>query len=113
MSKVKKFIEGSDHDTVKQCDILKHGDWVLKWSPDAKDDTTGFALYHPLDFDPERGGGPLGGLVLAAVYFIMEHGEPDFCKELIAKANELSKQVAEEARQEGLNSNISTSKVLN
>lgn len=96
MTNIKKFIEASEHELVSKEEILKPGDWVLKWDPSTPTDTTGFALFTPKDFDPESGSGPLGGLVLAAVYFLMEHEAKDFAQELISRANRLSKQIAEE-----------------
>jgi len=98
---VKKFLQDEEHDRVKRADILKPGDWILKWNPDAAEDLSGFELYTPSNFDPEHGSGPLGGLILAAVYYLLEHGDRDFPKELISRANELSKEVAEEAKNEG------------
>lgn len=93
---IKKFINTAKSEMVEKEDILKSGDWMLKWDPDAVGDQTGFALFTPKEFDPERGdGAPLGGLILAAVYFILEHGDPSFARELIDKANELSKEVGE------------------
>ena len=94
--KVKKFLDGYDRNPVDKKSIMKSGDWLLKWDPNTPSNTTGFELYTPKDFDPEQGGGPLGGLVLAAVYFLIEHGDLDFTKELIARANELSRQMAKE-----------------
>lgn len=111
---VKKFTEGSKKEEVKKDEILKPGDWVLRWSPDAPEEETGFALYTPKNFDPEEGGGPLGGLILAAVYFILENGDRDFPKELIAKANEISKEMRSKDKEEQSSSMKSpTNRTLN
>ena len=83
---------------MKEDDILKPGDWALCWSPDGQENDTGFSLYTPKSFDPEEGGGPLGGLILAAVFFIMENGDGTFARELIAKANDLSREMAEKKK---------------
>jgi hypothetical protein len=80
-------------------EILQIGDWVLRWSPHAEPGETGFALYTPNEFDPEKGNGPIGGIVLAAVYFILKHGSHDFPQELISKANDLAKELAEQNKQ--------------
>lgn len=84
---------------MKDDSLLKPADWALTWSPEGKDEDTGFALYAPKEFDPEEGGGPLGGLILAAVYFILENGDRSFARDLIAKANDLSKEMAEKKKQ--------------
>ena len=101
---IKKFTIGSDVEVVNKKDILNTGDWLLKWDPNAPDNESGFALFTPGNFDPSKNNGPVGGLVLAAVYFILEHGEQSFARELIARANELSKELElsdkEEERQE-------------
>lgn len=91
MTKVKKFLHGSDHAPVKNTDVVTPNSWVLKWDPASKD--SGFELFTPGSFDPEENSGPLGGLILAAVYFLIEHGELDFPKELISRANALSKEI--------------------
>lgn len=102
MTQVKKFIEASDHELVSQKDVLKPGDWVLKWDPNTPMNTSGFALFTPKNFDPDSCNGPLGGLVLAAVYFLMEHGEgnfaQEFAQELVSRANELSKNLTEQTK---------------
>jgi hypothetical protein len=90
MSSIKKFIESSDADLVEKDDVLNPGDWVLKWDPKAPDDQTGFALFTPKSFNPEAGNGPLGGLALAAMFFLMEHGDGNFAQELVTRANELA-----------------------
>lgn len=101
---VKKYLQGSDHDLVDKKDILQSGDWLLKFDPSSPDDTSGFSLYTPKDFDPDAGGGPLGGMILAAVYFLVEHGDREFPKELVARANELSKQMHEERKENNTSS---------
>lgn len=111
MTAVKKFIEASDHELVSKDDVLKPGDWVLKWDPNTPMNTTGFALFTPKNFDPEAGNGPLGGLVLAAVYFLMEHGEKGFAQEIVSRANELSKNLTDEAQEQG--SMVTKNRILN
>ena len=99
---VKKFTIGSDCERIKKADIIQPGDWLLKWEPNAPDDKSGFALFTPTGFDPEsERGNPLGGLILAAVYFLLEHGDNSFPRELIARANELSKELDEQNKAEG------------
>src|SRR5712671_310694 len=99
---LKKFTAGSDSDRVRKADIIQPGDWLLKWEPNAPDNQSGFALFTPISFDPESDrGNPLGGLILAAVYFLLEHGDNSFPKELIARANELSKEIDEQNKAEG------------
>lgn len=110
---VKKFVEGSDADLVDKDQVLKAGDWVLKWDPKASDDVTGFSLFTPKEFDPEKGGGPLGGLILAAVYFLIEHGDRSFPKELVARANQLAGQLREQAKEDDSGSMVTSNRVLN
>ena len=99
---LKKFTSGSGCEGIKKADIIQPGDWLLKWEPNVPDNQSGFALFTPSDFDPENDrGNPLGGLVLAAVYFLLEHGDNSFPRELIARANELSKEIDERDRSEG------------
>src|SRR5258708_39948751 len=110
---LKKFTCGSDHETIKKADIIQPGDWLLKWEPNAPDDKSGFALFTPSEFDPESNkGNPLGGLILAAVYFLLEHGDNSFPRELIARANELSKEIDERDKLEGSMSS-SSGRILN
>ena len=105
---VKKFTIGSDCERVKKADIIQPGDWLLKWGPNAPEDKSGFALFTPSGFDPESNrGNPLGGLILAAVYFLLEHGDNSFPRELIARANELSKELDERNKAEGSMSPLS------
>ncbi len=105
---VKKFTIGSDHERIKKADIIQPGDWLLKWGPNAPEDKSGFALFTPSGFDPESNrGNPLGGLILAAVYFLLEHGDNSFPRELIARANELSKELDEQNKAEGSMSPLS------
>lgn len=111
-STIKKFIEGSDHESVNKNDVLKAGDWVLKWDPRSPNDQTGFELYTPKDFDPEKGNGPMGGLILAAVYFLMENGEVNFGQELISRANALSKAMMER-NEENFSMNPPVGRTLN
>lgn len=88
------FIKTSHQDTVKAKDILKDGDWMLKWSAkESTDHNSGFALYTPKEFDPASQSGPLGGLLLAAFYFLLEHSDGDFHKEIIGRANDLSREM--------------------
>lgn len=111
MTQVKKFIEASDHELVNKDDVVKPGDWVLKWDPNTPSNTSGYALFTPKEFDPEANGGPLGGLVLAAVYFLMEHGDMSFAKELVSRANELSKNLTEETKSQS--SMVTKNRILN
>lgn len=90
-SPVATFLERNTMKTVDGEDIPKDGDWILKWNrDDATDTDTGFTLYTPSDFDETGGKGPMGGLLLAAVYFILEHGEENFPKDTIKMANNLA-----------------------
>ncbi len=99
---LKKFTSSSDCEAIKKDDIIQPGDWLLKWEPDAPENQSGFALFTPRDFDPVSSkGNPLGGLVLAAVYFLLEHSDHNFPRELIARANELSKEIDKRDRSEG------------
>ncbi|HYT42923.1 MAG TPA: hypothetical protein VEP90_11285, partial [Methylomirabilota bacterium] len=78
---VKRYLDGLNSEEVKQNDILNPGDWILKWDPSSPKDQTGFSLYTPKEFDPQEGAGPLGGLLLAAFYFLLENGDSDFPKQ--------------------------------
>ncbi len=110
---IKKFTIGSDCERIKKADIIQPGDWLLKWAPNAPEDQTGFTLFTPSGFDPESDrGNPLGGLILAAVYFLLEHGDNSFPRELIARANELSKELEEQNKAEG-NMTSSSERTLN
>lgn len=94
------FIKGSDQTKVKADNVLRDGDWILKWNPDESDTNhSGFTMYTPMDFDPKTHSGPLGGLILAAFYFLLEHGHDGFYKEIIARANALSATMMEEDRE--------------
>lgn len=95
-SNVATFLERATMKTIKATEIPKEGDWILKWNrDDASEEDTGFTLYTPSDFDENAGKGPIGGLFLAAAYFILEHGEEEFPKELINRANALADQLIE------------------
>lgn len=93
---VKKFIEGTTEEIVGREDLINKGDWFLKWKPDAPDHQTGFELFTPGTFDPDKGVGPLGGMILAAVYFLLEHGDKSFPREIISMANELAGKIKED-----------------
>ncbi len=111
---IKKVTE--DYDEVQSKDILSPGDWILKWNPNSPEDQTGFSLYVPKGFDPGNGGGPLGGLMLAAVYFLIENGDSNFSRTIINKANELSKEIEAENEQENQKSGSvfsSSGRILN
>jgi hypothetical protein len=98
--KITTFTDSCNLTKVKSGDILKDGDWLLKWSEKDSDlENSGFSLFTPVDFDPSKQSGPLGGLLLAAFYFLLEHSDSSFHKEIIARANALSK-VMEEAAEE-------------
>ncbi len=102
MSNLKKFTSNCEVDLVNKKDLIQTGDWVLKWSPNTPVDQTGFALFTPGGFNSEdKSGNPLGGIVLAAVFFLLEHGDNSFPRELIARANELSKEIEDNEKQEG------------
>ena len=109
---IKKFIEGADKGLVKAEKILREGDWLLRWDPNSPDNESGFSLFTPKDFDPEGGGGPLGGLILAAVYFLLENGDLDLGKELISRANALSRELAKKPR-DGMINNPTQRRTLN
>ena len=111
---LKKFTSSSECEKVKKVDIIQPGDWLLKWEPSSPENQSGFALFTPSGFDPESSkGNPLGGLVLAAVNYLLEHGDNRFPRELIARANELSKQLDELNKSEGSMSSSSSGRVLN
>lgn len=85
---VETFTDQAEKVTVKKSDIIKPGDWILRWSPHEADDiTSGFSLYTPSDFEMASGKGPLGGLALSAFYFMLEHGERGFVQEIVSRAN--------------------------
>ena len=101
MSDLKKFTSNCEVDLVNKKDLIQSGDWVLKWSPNAPVDQTGFALFTPGGFNSEdKSGNPIGGIVLAAVFFLLEHDDNSFPRELIARANELSKEIEDNEKQE-------------
>jgi len=111
---IKKFIEDADRDLVKADKILREGDWLLRWDPNSPNDQSGYSLFTPKDFDPENGGGPLGGLILAAVYFLLENGEMDLGEELVARANALSRELSEKSQDDGkMVNNNSNRRTLN
>ncbi len=103
MSDMKKFTSDCEVDLVNKKDLIQTGDWLLKWSPDvSSNEKSGFALFTPSGFNPEnKDGNPIGGIVLAAVFFLLEHGDSSFPRELIARANELSKEIEDNEKQEG------------
>lgn len=104
--KSKKFAPEHKSEVVSKEDIIKPGDWALTWNPNTDPQTTGFNLFTPPDFDPDNGG-PLGGLILAAVFFLVEHGDPSFHRELVEKANRLSAEMTKNKQQP------TTKKILN
>jgi hypothetical protein len=101
MVKLKKFTEGSTKEEgIDPGDIIGSDDWVLSWSPKGRPQGTGFTLFTPKAFDPDMDDkGPVGGLILAALYFLVEHGNDGFPEELISRANALSKEIAERDKQ--------------
>jgi len=102
MSDIKKFTSACEVEMVNKKDLIQSGDWLLKWSPNSTVNESGFTLFTPGGFNPEdKSGNPLGGVVLAAVFFLLEHGDSSFPKELIARANELSKEIEDNERREG------------
>ncbi len=99
---IKKFTSSCEVDLVNKKDLIQTGDWLLKWSPNSPVNETGFALFTPGGFNPEnKEGNPLGGIVLAAIFFLLEHGDNSFPRELIARANELSKEIEDNEKKEG------------
>lgn len=93
---IETFTDQADKKTVKKNDIIKPGDWLLRWSPHEADEvSSGFALYTPSDFELSQGKGPLGGLALSAFYFMLEHGERGFVQEIIHRANVLAGRMEE------------------
>src|SRR5712664_3261339 len=112
MSDIKKFTSNCEVDLVNKKDLIQTGDWLLKWSPNSSVNETGFALFTPGGFNSEdKSGNPLGGLVLAAIFFLLEHGDNSFPRELIARANELSKEIEDNKEREG--SMVSPGRTLN
>lgn len=105
---MKQFL---NHNAAKQQlveadQIVAKGDWILKWTPKAKPDKSGFELFTPPEFDENATSLPLGGVILAAVYFLLEHGDESFAQELINKANKLSDEI-------GANDNVNQPRTLN
>jgi hypothetical protein len=80
-------------EIIKKEKVLREGDWMIKWTPDAPEGDTGFVFYTPMSFDPNKGGGPLGGMILAAVYYLLENGTREFPKELVDRANQLAREI--------------------
>ena len=72
--------------------VIHPNDWALVWSPDAPDDESGFYLFTPISFDPEVRPGPLGGMVLSAMIYLIESDDEDFIHELVHRANSLAKK---------------------
>jgi hypothetical protein len=100
MVKLKKFTEGSTKEEgIDPADTIGPDDWVLSWSPKGRPQGSGFTLFTPKAFDPEDEQGPVGGLILAALYFLVENGDDNFPRELISRANALSKELSEHAKQ--------------
>lgn len=93
---VTKFLYTSDQKLVDKKEILQRGDWLLKWSPShSSHNQSGFELYTPPEFGPDAEKLPMGGTVLAAMYFMLEHGDESFAAEIIARANKLAEQIGE------------------
>ena len=106
MSDLKKFTSTCEVEMINKEDLIQTGDWLLKWSPHSSINETGFALFTPRGFQSEdKTGNPLGGIVLAAVFFLLEHsdshGHNSFPNELIARANELSKEIEDNEKRKG------------
>jgi len=101
MSDIKKFTSGTKVDLVNKKDLIQTGDWILKWSPNSPVNETGFSLFTPGNFDPSNKSSPLGGVVLAAIFYLLDNGDQSFGHELIARANELSKEISDREEGEG------------
>src|SRR5258705_13100666 len=81
------FTDQSEKTTVTKSEIIRPGDWILRWSPHEADDvTSGFSLFTPNDHNMASGRGPLGGLGLSAVFFMLENGERGFVEEIVSGA---------------------------
>jgi hypothetical protein len=88
----KKFQLDDDTDgtETKQADVLKIGDWVLTWNPKGKDG--GFEFYTPMGFPHTEGTAPLGGVLMAAFYFLVNNDSEDFMQSVIARANAVARE---------------------
>lgn len=96
-----EFLEAVDQKLVDLKDVFQKGDWVLKWSPSVSNETTtGFELYTPPEFNIAATKLPLGGTVLAALFFMLEHSDENFAGEMILRANQLSDRMKEEITDE-------------
>jgi len=88
------FLHTSDHKLVEQKEVLKEGDWLLTWNAKRSDETnTGFELYTPPEYNASSTSIPLGGTVLAAMYFMLEYSDENFAGEMIARANQLAEKI--------------------
>ena len=74
----------------EQADVLKIGDWVLTWNPKGKEG--GFEFYTPKDFPDTGGTAPLGGVLMAAFYFLVNNDSEDFMQSVIARANAVARE---------------------
>lgn len=85
-----KFVNGNAPELVERDDIIQNGDWILKWNADTASDTSsGYEFLTPTGFDPNSGQGPVGGIMLAAFYFLVEH-DAEFYKDIVARANKVA-----------------------
>lgn len=91
---VEQLLETSEQRLVDKKNILQKGDWLLKWRPSNSNGVqTGFELYTPPEYNATSTTIPLGGTVLAAIYFMLEFSGDNFAGEMIARANQLAEEI--------------------
>lgn len=94
----KKFtFDNEIEEDVLKKDVLKNGDWVLTWNPKGKE--SGFEFFTPMNFTPETGAAPMGGVLMAAFYYLVSNDSEDFMQSVIARANAVAREV--EAHEKG------------
>lgn len=94
---IKKFtLDNDTEEDVLKKDVLKTGDWVLTWNPAGKD--SGFEFFTPMTFVPETGTAPMGGVLMAAFYYLVNNDNEDFMQSIIARANAVARQVEQEEK---------------
>jgi hypothetical protein len=92
-------------DMVEESEIVKSGDWLLKWNPRGHDEHhSGYELFTPPEFDHTTGNGPLGGLLLAAFFYLIENEDEALHKSIIKRANDLADKLGEIPIKKQLNS---------
>jgi hypothetical protein len=80
-----------ENDEVSRDNIIREGDWILKWNKNVA--APGFEIFVPKSAQLDSGLAPLGGTVLAAFYFLMMNdGDGKFSHAIVAHATELAKQ---------------------